>query len=178
MPLVFPRNVVWFTAGPTMYELEVLTSDPQFTPITDVESASGETTRGQVTFTPDQRLLIVALGEDILRNYKKGEELETTVLEIGLLTLPIGLGLRPALLFRLGEDALGFEPGRGHDVFGRDAVTLAFPGDGQPGQQVAEAQSKDDPEDRQSDDGNGVQFRSPFPVGEMNVPSLRSAQDL
>jgi hypothetical protein len=67
VPLVFPKTVVWFTAGPTTYEFEVHVQEPKFSPIVDVEASDGETTRGRMSFTPDQRLLIVALAEEILR---------------------------------------------------------------------------------------------------------------
>jgi hypothetical protein len=67
VPLVFPRTVVWFTAGPTTYEFEVLVAEPKFSPVVDIEAGEGETTRGRMSFTPDQRLLIVALAEEILR---------------------------------------------------------------------------------------------------------------
>lgn len=67
VPLVFPRTVVWFTAGPTTYEFEVLVTEPKFSPVVDIAAGDGETTRGRMSFTPDQRLLIVALAEEILR---------------------------------------------------------------------------------------------------------------
>jgi hypothetical protein len=67
IPLVFPKTVLWFTAGPTTYELEVFLADAPFLPNIEQQSAGGETTSGRVSFTTSQRLLIVALAEDVLR---------------------------------------------------------------------------------------------------------------
>jgi hypothetical protein len=67
VPIVFPKTVLWFTAGPTTYELEVLLDNAPFVPSREAQPGEGETTSGRVTFTPDQRLLILALAEDILR---------------------------------------------------------------------------------------------------------------
>jgi len=72
LPLVFPRNVLWFTAGPTTYELEVILPDAPYRTSAKVEANDGDTTIGRVSFTPDQRLLIVALAEDILRRGDRG----------------------------------------------------------------------------------------------------------
>lgn len=66
IPIVFARTVVWFTAGPTTYEFDVLTSEPKFMPVVERQTELGDTTTGRVAFTPDQKLLIVALAEDIL----------------------------------------------------------------------------------------------------------------
>lgn len=72
LPIVFPKTVLWFTAGPTTYELEVSLPDAPFVPTQEVQPGGGETTSGRVTFTPDQRLLILALAEDILRHDSRG----------------------------------------------------------------------------------------------------------
>ena len=93
------------------------------------------------------------------------------MLEIDVLALPIGLGLGPALFLRLGQDALGVEPGAGDHVLGRYPVTLPATSNGETGKEIAEAQTEDDPKDRQPDDGDGFHGRSPFPVWRMNVPS-------
>jgi hypothetical protein len=67
LPLVFARTMVLFSAGPTTYEFEIILDEPQFVPVQDpVPSADGMTI-GNVTFTPDQLLLIVALAEPALR---------------------------------------------------------------------------------------------------------------
>jgi hypothetical protein len=77
IPLVFDRTVVWFTAGPTTYDFEILVRDPPFAPTTPgVPSAHGHatglTTVGRVSFTPDQKRLIVALCEPVLQRGDRG----------------------------------------------------------------------------------------------------------
>lgn len=72
VPLVFPQTVLWFTAGPTTYELDVYVPDAPFVTSPDVQAGDGATTIGRVSFTPDQRLLVVALAEDILRRGNRG----------------------------------------------------------------------------------------------------------
>ncbi|HEX2896409.1 MAG TPA: hypothetical protein VHO29_20565 [Marmoricola sp.] len=72
VPLVFPTTIVWFTAGPTTYELEIILNDAPFVPAAVPEARDGSTTLGRVTFTPDQRLLVLALAEPILRRGNRG----------------------------------------------------------------------------------------------------------
>jgi hypothetical protein len=72
VPLVFPKTVVWFTAGPTTYEFDILLTDAPFVPAAVPEAHDGSTTLGRVTFTPDQRLLVLALAEPILRRGNRG----------------------------------------------------------------------------------------------------------
>ena len=72
VPLVFDRTAVWFTAGPTTYEFEVVNDDAQFIPVGEPAEVDGETTLGRISFTPDQTLLVVALAEDILRGGNRG----------------------------------------------------------------------------------------------------------
>lgn len=67
IPLVFHRTMIRFTAGPTTYELAVLNDEPLFTAPVEPEPPDGETTVGAATLTPDQKLLIVALAEPVLR---------------------------------------------------------------------------------------------------------------
>ena len=79
LPLVFPKTIVWFTAGPTTYEFEVLVADAGFTPVTvGVPSGTGTTTIGQVSFTPSQRLLILALAEPLLRSGRGTSSMPTS----------------------------------------------------------------------------------------------------
>lgn len=76
IPLTFERLTVWFTAGPTTYDLDILVDNPTFMAIdneTVVPQRSGETTVGRVSFTPDQKLLVVALCEDFLRRDGAGQ---------------------------------------------------------------------------------------------------------
>lgn len=72
LPLVFPRTVVWFTAGPTTYEIEIVLDAAPFLMPAGPGGRGGETTVGRITFTPDQRLLVLALAEDILRRGNRG----------------------------------------------------------------------------------------------------------
>lgn len=72
LPLVFDRTVVWFTAGPTTYELDVLLQAPPFVQVTEQSEADGTVTIGRMSFTPDQKLLILALCEPVLRQGTRG----------------------------------------------------------------------------------------------------------
>jgi hypothetical protein len=72
LPLVFETTVLWFTAGPTTYELEVTLEGAPFMTSGETAIEAGATTIGRVTFTPDQRLLVVSLAEDILRGHNRG----------------------------------------------------------------------------------------------------------
>lgn len=68
LPLVFERTVVWFTAGSTTYEFDLFLSGALFEPVASQRAADGSMTIGRVTLRPDQKLLVVALCEDVLRN--------------------------------------------------------------------------------------------------------------
>jgi hypothetical protein len=72
LPLVFEHTVVWFTAGPTTYEFEIFLNQAPFTPIQPDAADGGATTIGRMNFTPDQRLLILALAEDVVRRGNRG----------------------------------------------------------------------------------------------------------
>lgn len=72
VPLLFPNSVVWFTAGPTTYEIDIELASPPYRPTGSHALESGDTTMGRMTLTPDQKLLIVALAEDILRRGNRG----------------------------------------------------------------------------------------------------------
>jgi hypothetical protein len=72
IPLVFAQSVVWFTAGPTTYEIEVAQESAPFVTAVEEQAGDGSTTMGRVTFTPDQKLLILVLAEDILRRGNRG----------------------------------------------------------------------------------------------------------
>lgn len=67
LPLVFERTVVRFTVGPTQYEFTIRSSDPSFAQSQISTDDHGDTTVGQVSMTPDQLLLVVALAEPTLR---------------------------------------------------------------------------------------------------------------
>ena len=76
IPLAFERVTVWFTAGPTTYDFDVLVENPSFMSIEHdvlLPQEGGETTVGRVSLTPDQKLLVVALCEDFLRRDGAGQ---------------------------------------------------------------------------------------------------------
>jgi hypothetical protein len=72
LPLVFAKTSVWFTAGPTTYEFDILVDESMYVPVTIAAEEVGETTIGRMTFTPDQKLLIVVLCENVLRRSGRG----------------------------------------------------------------------------------------------------------
>lgn len=72
IPVVFGKTVIWFSAGPTTYELDIVNPDAHFVTVVEQHRSEGETTLGRVSFTPDQKLLIVALAEEFLRNNQRG----------------------------------------------------------------------------------------------------------
>ncbi len=72
LPLVFAHTVVWFTAGSTTYEFELHLAEALLTPLGAEAVADGSTTIGRVTLTPEQKLLLVALCEDVLRRGDRG----------------------------------------------------------------------------------------------------------
>ncbi|GAA1881355.1 hypothetical protein GCM10009814_09410 [Lapillicoccus jejuensis] len=78
IPLALSRLLVWFTAGPTTYDFEVLVDSPAFVAVAAGEdppargAEPGEATVGRVSFTPDQKRLVVALCEPFLRRTAPG----------------------------------------------------------------------------------------------------------
>ncbi len=76
IPLALERFTVWFTAGPTTYDFDIIVDSPAFTSTGSEEreddDETGETTVGRVSFTPDQKLLMVALAEPLLRRSYAG----------------------------------------------------------------------------------------------------------
>lgn len=75
IPLALERFTVWFTAGPTTYDFDLIVDSPAFTSVAPdpvEDDRTGETTVGRVSFTPDQKLLIVALAEPFLRRGQGG----------------------------------------------------------------------------------------------------------
>src|SRR5665647_842048 len=79
IPLAFNRILVWFTAGPTTYDFEILVDNPAFASVAPdpaEQDHSGGMTVGRVSFTADQKLLIVALCESFLsRGYPRDRKL-------------------------------------------------------------------------------------------------------
>jgi hypothetical protein len=72
LPLVFARTSVWFTAGPTTYEFDIVLPDAPFAAVPAERPLEGSTTRGSTTLTPDQRLLLLGLAEPMLRRGLRG----------------------------------------------------------------------------------------------------------
>jgi hypothetical protein len=72
LPLVFEQTHVRFTAGPTVYEIEVRIPGAVLSPSSVPELSDGTTTIGRTTLTPDQRLLVIALAEPLLRQESRG----------------------------------------------------------------------------------------------------------
>jgi hypothetical protein len=69
IPLALSRILVWFTAGPTTYDFEIVVDKPAFVsvaPDPHAQDRSGQETIGRVSFTADQKLLMVALCESFL----------------------------------------------------------------------------------------------------------------
>lgn len=65
LPLVFQNTVVVFSAGQTTYDLSIHLAEPVFDQVAP-SSADGQTTVGVLSFTPSQKLLILALAEPVL----------------------------------------------------------------------------------------------------------------
>lgn len=72
LPMVFNRVAVWFTAGPTTYDLDIVVEQAAFVPPNFEAEGGGQTTVGRLAFTPDQLLLILALSEELLRRGNRG----------------------------------------------------------------------------------------------------------
>jgi hypothetical protein len=75
LPVVFERTIVWFTAGSTTYELDIVLDSPPFqAAAVRVEPSAGEgsTTIGRIVFTPDQKRLVLGLCEPMLRRGVRG----------------------------------------------------------------------------------------------------------
>lgn len=72
VPLVLSRSVVWFTAGATTYDFDIVVDDPPFVSTPTTPPRESGSTIGQVTLTYDQRLLLVALAEEFLRRGVRG----------------------------------------------------------------------------------------------------------
>lgn len=72
LPLVFPRTVVWFTAGPTTYEFDIFATAALYETVHTAVDVDGSVTVGAVRLTLDQKLLIVALCEGVLLRGDRG----------------------------------------------------------------------------------------------------------
>lgn len=72
LPIVFPSLHVMFSAGSTTYDFTVHTEQDYFDTVPSLDTEPGSTTRMPVSLTSSQRLLIVALAEDVLRQSVPG----------------------------------------------------------------------------------------------------------
>lgn len=77
LPLTLPRTVVTFTAGATSYDVDLLLDSAAFDVVFDpTEQPFGtDTTRGRLTLTRDQLLLVLVLAEPRLRAESRGPTL-------------------------------------------------------------------------------------------------------
>ncbi|HIY67159.1 MAG TPA: hypothetical protein H9830_12890 [Candidatus Agrococcus pullicola] len=86
LPLVFSECVVVFTAGPTTYELTMVTSHAEFEFSPAARHAAGEETVMPLQLSDVQKLLVVALAEPMLRRDAAGvSELPTNSATAGRL---------------------------------------------------------------------------------------------
>ncbi len=73
VPLVFGRVILTFSAGPTTYEIDLLTSgEDHFTLVEGRQPGAGTETIGVAPMTPSQLLLVLALAEPVLRRAGTG----------------------------------------------------------------------------------------------------------
>ena len=67
LPVVFRATNVVFTAGPTTYEINIFSEQPQFDDASAMATDSALSTLGNVALTATQHLLILSLAEPMLR---------------------------------------------------------------------------------------------------------------
>jgi hypothetical protein len=72
LPLVFPLVSVWFTAGETTYEFEIQVSGSPWESLAPEPVGRGELTIGIVDLVGENKLLVLALAENILRRQNRG----------------------------------------------------------------------------------------------------------
>jgi len=72
LPLVFPHVSVWFTAGETTYEFDISITSTPWESVEVEKEEDGNLTLGATMLTSDQRILVLALAEDVLRRGNKG----------------------------------------------------------------------------------------------------------
>ncbi len=80
LPIVFERLHVLFSAGATTYDFTIYSDDDFYSSSSALASAAGATTMEPIPLTSSQRLLIVALAENVLRQRVPGRgEIPTSV---------------------------------------------------------------------------------------------------
>lgn len=67
MPLVFAHTVLRFTAGGTSYEMNAHLDQPAYAAMSDRAESSAATTMGRIDLNGEQRILVIALAEPMLR---------------------------------------------------------------------------------------------------------------
>lgn len=72
LPIVFERMQVLFSAGSTTYELTIHSGEDYYNTSSAIAGAGGSTTIEPVPLTSSQRLLVVALAENVLRQTSPG----------------------------------------------------------------------------------------------------------
>ena len=72
LPIVFPQLQVLFSAGSTTYDFTIHAPDDFYNTSASVAGAGGSTTIAPVTLTSSQRLLVIALAEQVLRQASPG----------------------------------------------------------------------------------------------------------
>lgn len=74
IPLVFPATTLWFTAGPTTYEIDVNLDRSPYEAIEwrSEASSGGTTTMDLVDLTPEQLRVVLALSEPVLQSAGNG----------------------------------------------------------------------------------------------------------
>lgn len=72
LPIVFPQLTVMFSAGSTTYEFAIHGPDGYYGTSAAIAGSGGSTTIAPVPLTASQRLLVVALAEEVLRQSSPG----------------------------------------------------------------------------------------------------------
>jgi hypothetical protein len=72
LPIVFPQMQVLFSAGSTTYELTIFSAEDYFNTSAANAHSGGETTMAPLVLTPSQRVLVVSLAEQVLRQDSPG----------------------------------------------------------------------------------------------------------
>jgi len=72
LPIVFPQLQVLFSAGSTTYDFTIHAADDFYNTSISAAGSGGSTTIMPVTLTSSQRLLVIALAEQVLRQSSPG----------------------------------------------------------------------------------------------------------
>ena len=72
LPIVFPQMQVLFSAGSTTYEFTIHSAEDYYNTSAAIAGTGGSTTIEPIPLTSSQRLLVVALAEQVLRQSSPG----------------------------------------------------------------------------------------------------------